>query len=192
MTGGSVSKLRHRGAGFTLIELMITVGIIGILATIAIPTMVRFQLRSKAAEGKGNLAAISVSEEAYFSEWGRYVSAGVVPAAVGSTNVPWPLSDSDSHGFNTLGFRPEGRVFYQYAISSNSAPAYTIEARSDIDGDTAFNTWGYIKPAGGTTSGIAGPFGVCPVTGVLNPDTGVFDYLREIGPCDTQSGATEF
>ena len=84
--------------GFTLIELMIVVAIIGILAAIAIPNFVRFQLRSRVGEGKVNLAAIRTAEEAYMMEYARYVPFVSTPQAVGviglggvgNVKVPWP------------------------------------------------------------------------------------------------------
>ncbi len=51
--------------GFTLIELMIVVAIIGILAAIAIPNFLRFQCRAKQGEAKTTLSAIHVGEESY-------------------------------------------------------------------------------------------------------------------------------
>ena len=52
-----------KAKGFTLIELMIVVAIIGILAAIAIPNFLRYQLRSKFAELRTNVEAIRKSQE---------------------------------------------------------------------------------------------------------------------------------
>src|SRR4051812_3149610 len=60
--------------GFTLIELMIVVAIIGILAAIAIPNFIRFQARSKQSEAKANLKALFTAEKAFFQENDRYSS----------------------------------------------------------------------------------------------------------------------
>ncbi len=173
---------------------MITVAIIGILATIGIPTFMRFQLKSKAAEVKSNIAAIRTTQEGYFAEWGLYVSAvPPIPAAVSSNRVAWPLAPGDVHGFNQLGFVPEGLVYFQYGVTASQTPlAYTIAARSDIDNDAAFNTWGYVDAAQGAAAGIAGPFGSCQATGVYDSSTGLFNRLSEVGPCDAQSAGSEF
>ena len=54
--------------GFTLVELMIVVAIIGILAAIAIPNFIRFQLRAKTAEAKSCLTAIKNLQIAHYAE----------------------------------------------------------------------------------------------------------------------------
>lgn len=61
-------------AGFSLIELMIVVAIIGILASIAVPNFQKFQRRAKQTEGKGYLAGVYSAEQGFRAEWNSYSS----------------------------------------------------------------------------------------------------------------------
>jgi type IV pilus assembly protein PilA len=90
--------MRKLSQGFTLIELMIVVAIIGILAAIAIPSFEKFQARSKQSEAKANLKALFVSERAFLQEKDRYSSF------VGE-----------------MGFAPERNNRYAYYLSADSA-----------------------------------------------------------------------
>jgi type IV pilus assembly protein PilA len=67
--------MRVRTRGFTLVELMIVVGIIGILAAIAIPNFIRFQAKSKQAEARTSMKAIFTGQRSRFGERDRYSSA---------------------------------------------------------------------------------------------------------------------
>jgi type IV pilus assembly protein PilA len=69
--------------GFTLIELMIVVAIIGILSAIAIPNFARYQSKSRQAESKIALASIYGGQKAFYAEYSAYVgdhnAVGYVP-----------------------------------------------------------------------------------------------------------------
>jgi prepilin-type N-terminal cleavage/methylation domain-containing protein len=154
-TGVDASAGRH--AGFTLIELMIVVAIIGLLASVAIPSFQRYQLRSKSSEVKSNLSAIRVVQEARYADLGRYLPAlaepplipGVVPAAF----------EISGTGFAELGWSPDGRVYFSYAVATSAdQTGYTADAAADIDGNGILQIWGYVKPdpVGGTIVGQLG------------------------------------
>jgi type IV pilus assembly protein PilA len=184
-----MSKLiRKSNKGFTLIELMIVVAIIGILAAIAIPNFLRFQLKSKSSEGKVNIAAIRTAEESYLAEFGNYVGVTTPnPAAIpGTSKDPFVAGGN----FDQLGWSPEGQVFFQYAVNyaSASPSAYTITAAADIDGDTVNQVWGYVKPVTGTTAGVApiAAHGVCTANGIAG------NQLTTVGPCGATHGQTIF
>ena len=192
-----MSKLiRRSNKGFTLIELMIVVAIIGILAAIAIPNFLRFQLKSKSSEGKVNVAAIRTAQESYLAEFGVYVSAPASPAAVPTTKVPFvDVGGTNAASFNTLGWAPEGQVFFQYATTAGTGTqgsAYTISAAADIDADGVNQNWGYVKPVTGTTAGIGGVHAACVAGGLPNPVVGGPALLSTVGPCVLTSGQSVF
>lgn len=134
--------------GFTLIEIMITVAIIGILAAIAIPNFRSYQLKSKTTEVKNNLSAISKSEVAFKAEWSGYSSIAATPVNGTPKKVPWvivaPLQPGIGGGagsFEDIGFRPSGAVYYTYAVaigpdaSGNANMETTADAIADLDGN---------------------------------------------------------
>jgi type IV pilus assembly protein PilA len=70
-----MKKMLKNNKGFTLIELMIVVAIIGILAAIAIPNFMTYQCKAKQAEAKSVLGSIRVLQEAYFAEFDKYANS---------------------------------------------------------------------------------------------------------------------
>jgi type IV pilus assembly protein PilA len=83
--------------GFTLIELMIVVAIIGILAAIAIPNFLKYQAKAKTSEALANLKGIFTSEISYFSDNNQYGSLVVI-------NYP-----------------PAGTIRYSYSATNTAA-----------------------------------------------------------------------
>ena len=101
---GSFAKCRR---GFTLIELMITVAVIGILAAIVMPSYTDYVTRGRITESVSGLSDMSVKMEQFFQDNRTYVGA-----CTAGTVAPLPASSS----------------YFSYSCSVLSANAYTVNA----------------------------------------------------------------
>ena len=126
--------------GFSLVELMITVAIIGVLAGIAVPSWRESQMRAKRAEIPANVEGIRVAEQAYFASFDTYVSepAGY-PRELTYDEYDrqlhaWPAADA-AGGFTSLGWVPFGEVRGSYSIPAGDELTYEVQGLSNVDGD---------------------------------------------------------
>ncbi len=81
-------------AGFTLIELMIVVVIIGILATVAVQSYKRFTIRARVQEAIALLGDIKIKEETYYQTYHRYVATAVSDSDWWPKDINWIQLDS--------------------------------------------------------------------------------------------------
>lgn len=154
--------IKQAKKGFTLIELMIVVAIIGILAAIAIPNFIKFQARAKTSEAKTNMKAVYTAQRAYFQEKDTYSSLvekiGFTPER--NNRYTYDLADGADRVTRTDGAREElvgtetgyeADTFKGYdvidpapaiaGVTPSSTGFFTATAVGNIDNDSGHDQW---------------------------------------------------
>lgn len=132
-----------KSKGFSLIELLVTLAIIGILAAVALPAYRDYMLRSKRTEAKLALTSVAQQLEKYRTQYNSYASATVGNAA----DAIYP--DKTENGY------------YSLSLSNLGAGTYTITAEpigpqaEDACGRFSLNQAGVRSVNGGAITDVA-------------------------------------
>ncbi len=188
-------KRTRTAAGFTIIELMVVVALIGVLSAIAIPSFLTYQARSRRAESYTNLAAMAKTQKGFQATRGTFHDSGNSwpdPDPYGGLGVNKMTWDADSeNAFGELGWAPEGRVFYSYMsnVCCVNGLCFTASAYGDVDGNGKPAAVMYVHPetdGDGTVvtecpTGLGGEFAFGTPTG---PNGKIYNQVATQGTTD--------
>ena len=133
--------------GFTLIELMIVVAVIGILSAVALPAFMKNVKKSKSSEARINVERIYHGGKAYFEAQQNFVvrASALVPAARACSGPGVSVKHLasawvDSPEWDALNFEMNDRFLMQYDYIGTAASMQAV-ARGDLDCDTTLSSF---------------------------------------------------
>ncbi len=166
----------RRSAGFTLVEMMIAMAIIGVLSATSITLFQGQQNRSKRSEAMTNVEAIAKNVRGFFGEAGIFPGVDLYwPAAPIGPRVQW--DGASNAAFGTVGFRAEGSVFYRYDVSADApigglecaVDEFTVVGLGDLEGDGNVGAVGYFHAG---AAGVPCPYAIGAIPPLFPPFDG--------------------
>ena len=140
--------MRNTTKGFTLIELIIVIAIIGILAAIAVPTIFDAQDKAKEAAVKGFASSVLAGGQSYYAEMTFDKTMTAMPPANGDGTAALLLASDPDDWTNELGddvgnnilsnymswtFENDNDyVVYYYAVAKTFVVGYTMDATAEV------------------------------------------------------------
>ena len=127
--------LKASQAGFTLVELMIVVAIIGILSAVAVPNFKRYQAKSKTSEAKIQLAAAYTAQQSFYGDFGIYHNC--------FTYMGYDPSSEISNRYFAIGINTGAGIelgAFTSAVNSGLVAGNCAQGLGATEGTTMFNS----------------------------------------------------
>ncbi len=151
-----------RQEGFTLVELMVVVAIIGLLSAVAIPNFKKYQAKSKSSEAKLHLSAMYTAEQSFFSDYNIY-----------------------SNCLRYMGYDPSGEAGSRYYVTGFPQVTAAINATAFASAvNSGLNSGAFIAGTTATINGLSiiqNATGGCPIGGAPVDGQTLFLAAKMIG-----------
>jgi len=114
--------------GFTLVELVIVIVIVGILSVVAVPVYKGYTKKAIATEGKALLGAINTSQKVYFAEWAMFVT--------GAQSAVLDVDAASNKYFKSINLNGDGNGFTAITPASGNVNGIVLTLTGSKSGES--------------------------------------------------------